>query len=279
LKRGGKIVRKNRTALLILSIAITLPCRAVLHGQERIEIPPAEVKKIEDVERAIKNLEKAVRIYQSELASTRKDSPEYKATAFNLAKASEGLGTAYIRASRFEEALSVLNKAISLGSESGREFPDALQSRAIAYSRLGRAAEAIIDLEKLVKMRDRSEVRTELAFAYAKAGRPDDAIAQYRVLIKGRPDDAWSLFQMGFLLAEKGQYSDAAKAYEDALVYRDKLATSTVATVYGNLGDAYYHLCDRTKSLAAFEKALELEPENPQFLVNVSAADLMSCRP
>src|SRR5262249_50795594 len=150
---------------------------------------------------------------------------------------------------------------MSRNARSGEPL-DALYARAFAYNRSRRASDAVSDLESLLKARDDPHDREELARAYAQVGRREAAIEQYRVLLQPHPDDAWFNFQVGFLYIQNRDYRKAAQAYEKALANRKQLSTETlVADAYDNLGIAYFQLCWREEAIAAFTKAVELNPK------------------
>lgn len=146
----------------------------------------------------------------------------------------------------------------------------------MAYSRSGRASDAVSDLESLLRERDDPHYREELAIAYAKVGRREAAIEQYRLLLQPHPDDAWFNYQVGFLYIQNGDYKKAAQAYEKALANRKQLITGNlIADAYDNLGIAYFHLCWREEAMAAFKKAAEL---NPAFAPGLANAQLLRCQ-
>jgi Tfp pilus assembly protein PilF len=180
------------------------------------------------------------------------------------------LGLKYLDEGHYDEAIAALTSAIKLSRNVlSIDALDALYARSMAYNRSGRASEAISDLESLLKARDDPHTREELAIAYAQVGRREDAIEQYRLLLKPHPDDAWFNVQVGFLYIKNADYKKAAQAYEKALANRKQLSGSPlIAEAYDNLGIAYFHLCWREEAIAAFQKATELKPEYATGLAN-----------
>lgn len=193
------------------------------------------------------------------------------------AKASEALGLKYLQEGRYDEAITALTSVIDLRRKAQKGDPlDALYGRAMAYDRSGRAADAVSDLESLVKAREDPHYREELAIAYAHLGKRQAAIEQYRLLLQPHPDDAWMNLQVGFLYIKERDYREAAEAYKKALANRKQLTdTALIANAYDNLGIAYFHLCWREEAIAAFTKAAELNPEYAPGLAN---AKLLSCQ-
>jgi Tfp pilus assembly protein PilF len=192
-------------------------------------------------------------------------------------RAYEALGLKYLQEGRYNEAVTALTSAINLSRNAlSRDPIDALYARSMAYSRSGRASDAISDLESLLRARDDPHYREELAIAYAQLGRREAAIEQYRLLLQPHPDDAWFNIQVGFLYIQNGDYRKAAKAYEKAVANPKQLTgTPLIADAYDNLGIAYFHLCWREEAIAAFKKAAEL---NSEFATGLANAQLLRCQ-
>jgi tetratricopeptide (TPR) repeat protein len=95
------------------------------------------------------------------------------------AKAYETLGMNYLQEERYNDAITALTSAINLSRNAqGGDPLDALYTRSMAYSRSGRASDAIADLESLLKAREDPHYREELAGAYAQGGKDEGAIGQ-----------------------------------------------------------------------------------------------------
>jgi len=93
---------------------------------------------------------------------------------------------------------------------------------------------------------------------YQKAGRLDEAIAEYELSLKLRPRFP-VLANLGSVYARLGRYEEAIARYEQAL----KLAPGQPAVTL-NLGLAYYKTGDFQKSAGLFEQVLTSDPENLQ---------------
>jgi tetratricopeptide (TPR) repeat protein len=192
------------------------------------------------------------------------------------AKAYERLGMKYLQEERYDEAITALTSAIELGRNApGGDSLDALYERSMAYNRSGRAADAISDLESLVKARDDLRYREELAIAYAHVGKSEAAIGQYASLLQSQPDNAWFNFKIGLLYLKVRDYRKAAQVFDKALANRNQLTGTTLADTYDSLGNAYFHLCWREEAVAAFKKAAELNPEYAPYVGN---AERLTCQ-
>lgn len=79
---------------------------------------------------------------------------------------------------------------------------------------------------------------------------------------------AQSSFEKGNALYQKGEYQEAAQAYE-SLIKEDQLHS---AELYFNLGNCYYKLNKVAPSIYNYEKALVLKPQDPETLNNLKFA-------
>ena len=182
----------------------------------------------------------------------------------------------YLQEGRYDEAVTALTSAIDLRRNApGGDPLDALYARSIAYNRSGRAADAISDLESLVKARDDLRYREELAIAYAHVGKREAAIGQYGSLLQSQPDNAWFNFKIGLLFIKERDYRKAAQAFDKALANRKQLTGTTLADAYDGLGIADFYLCWREEAVAAFKKAAELNPEYAPYVAN---AERLTCQ-
>ena len=211
------------------------------------------------------------------LAKARPGSAEATAIATKLVSSYEGLGIAYVQTGDCEKAVAALGRAAELSREVlQKEDENALYARSMCSTRMGKPQEAIADLERLLQAQDNLKYREELAGAYAKLGRKDDALKQYQKLLESNPNNAWWNFQSGYLYAEKQDYEAAAVAYEKAIAGRGQLPETAVASAWNNLGGAYFRLCRKDEAIAAFKKAAAL---NSAFSEGLGAAYLLSCPP
>ena len=79
---------------------------------------------------------------------------------------------------------------------------------------------------------------------------------------------AQSSFEKGNALYQKGQYQQAVDVYEN-IIKEDKLHS---AELYFNLGNSYYKLNKVAPSIYNYEKALVLQPNDPDVLNNLKFA-------
>jgi tetratricopeptide (TPR) repeat protein len=226
---------------------------------------------------AIAAFQASIKRNEPALARARPGSPEAAEIAVKLVNSYEGMGIAYVQTGDCEKAVAALGRAIELSREVLRkEDENALYARSMCYTRTGKPQESVADLERLLQEKDNLQYREELAGAYARLGRKDDALQQYKKLLESNPNNAWWNFQTGYLYAEKQDYEAAATAYENAISGRGQLPESAVASAWNNLGGAYFRLCKKDEAIAAFKKAAAL---NPAFSEGLGAAYLLKCPP
>ncbi len=89
---------------------------------------------------------------------------------------------------------------------------DAMLERALAQHRAGDILGAIDGyLALLERAPDRADVRSNLGAAYARLGRHEEAIAQYRRALAGGVEDPAIRFNLGLALFKMARYAEAAE--------------------------------------------------------------------
>lgn len=179
------------------------------------------------------------------------------------------------------------------------EVPEAAYYQALCYSRLGRASQALDALElvlaqesnflKLVqaKMIRAFLLTTEKRYADAEQalrtmieegvesvqvysnygyvlwamGRGNEGVAWLNKALAKEPDNPNALNSMGYILAEQGVLLEKALAF-----CRRALALRNDSPNYlDSLGWVYYKMGHLRQALAYLQRALDAEPENPDF--------------
>lgn len=135
------------------------------------------------------------------------------------------------------------------------------------YLKEGRAQDALRLLESSLEANlssahpDQSMViltRKVLPQAAAKAGRDDRAEAHLMEYLKLAPDDAPSLYNLGYLRQKKGYFVDAVDLYHKAAIFsRDPRLSSRV---YFNLGECYIAMGMRDEAVNSFREGLRIAP-------------------
>jgi superkiller protein 3 len=224
------------------------------------------------------------------------------------------LGSALNRLGQFEEAQKQLEQASKLGGEND---PQVFYQLARALGGLGKAPErkaALARFSELTKkQKDDAELQRRAAAlidearVLLQAGDLENAAARLELAREMKPGDATLLFRLAGLNFDLQRY-DAAREYVQAAISispatwlyhyllglverstnhltdaRASLETaaklqSTEAPVFNALGEVLLEQGERQAAIAAFEKAVKLEPNNPTFRQNLDAARLKEGR-
>jgi tetratricopeptide (TPR) repeat protein len=101
-----------------------------------------------------------------------------------------------------------------------------------------------------------------LAYAYERRGRIEEAIAQYTHALQLDPQNVLGQNNLGVLYDKQGRYDAAIAAFEQAL----RLEPAN-ATVQGNLANARRNkatIQEREARIAEARKQVEAQPQDPQ---------------
>ncbi len=143
--------------------------------------------------------------------------------------------------------------------------PRAHNNLATAYAKLGRLNDAVA--EYLIALQldpNRSETHNDLGVAYAKQGRLDDAIREYAVALRLRPSDPSIRYNFGNAYLRQGRIEEAIREYHIALE-RDP----EFPDIHNNLGNAYVQQGRFDDAINEYRIALKLDPENPDIHTNL----------
>ncbi len=122
------------------------------------------------------------------------------------------------RARYLQSALEHALKSVSLVERTLQRLPEAYESAGVILSELGRPAEAVPYLEKLVSMDPASASRRGmLAEILMQAGRAQDALPHLQAALSSSPDSVILLLDLGDAYRLLGQKAQAIEAYERVL--------------------------------------------------------------
>ena len=107
-------------------------------------------------------------------------------------------------------------------------------------------------IEKGVTAED-FETHYDLGIAYKEMGLIEDAINEFRLVMKDPPREVQCHLMIGLCLLEKGQQTDAIGSFKKGL-YVDGITEREALTLYFELGQAYERLADTREALYYFEK-------------------------
>ena len=167
-----------------------------------------------------------------------------------------GLGTVCALEENFEDALGFFQKAIDI-------FPYFIE----AHYNLGTAYQKKFDVRRCVEsMRNVIEIGGNEALV--QKGQETISFLEKGILeTSGMTLDEFiagqKLFDDAFGLMEKGRWRMAISGFKKCLEVND-----AYAQVHGNMGICHGQLGEKSEALAAFDRALEIDPEYEPAIVN-----------
>ena len=103
-----------------------------------------------------------------------------------------------------------------------------------------------------------------LAGAYEKEGRIDEAVTHYLKAIKIKPDFAEAHYNLGIVLEKQRRYQDAITHYSEAL----KIKPDYVEAYY-NLGIALEKFGEFNQAIAQYSNAIKIRPSHTKAYINI----------
>jgi serine/threonine protein kinase/tetratricopeptide (TPR) repeat protein len=171
----------------------------------------------------------------------------------NLASAHACLGRVFRSTGDYQKAVEQYGRALEL--DPTRE--DAYDGLAAAYEHLGRVGEAEQLFKQAISARPGYWATYNwLGLFYMRHARYDEAASMFSEVISLAPDSFTGYYNLGAIRVEQGQYDRAVPLLEKSLSIRP---TSIALT---NLGTAYFQMRRYMESVAKFEEAVKLDPNN-----------------
>ena len=178
----------------------------------------------------------------------------------NLAEALNNLANYYRDIKDLPKAKELYERAYKLRPDS----PEFALNYAIILSDLGNFKEAIEILKKILTQNPCfHQARKVIATIFFKLGKFEEAESNLRFVLLNNPNDpeAYSLLGGILVMADPPYPKEAEELLQTAL----KLAPNT-SEVYQNLGTLYTILGKKEEAVKCYEKAYQLNPENPQYI-------------
>jgi tetratricopeptide (TPR) repeat protein len=122
-------------------------------------------------------------------------------------------------------------------------------------------------LRTLALTRDNNIAHDELGSFLLRQGRAEEAAAHYRAALAIRPDDVHASIDLGPYEQRRGNLSAAIELYWT--VANHGLSADARSVAYHNLGVVYRQMGESIKAKQCFEKALQLEPEQPMTITEL----------
>ena len=172
-----------------------------------------------------------------------------------------------LRDNRLQEAIEELNSVYMRQPNNTM----ALYALGHCYERLGKEAQAVEFYQDCLKFKNYLQLPAlRLAAIYFKNGRIEKAIQQYELIKSEYPDDITSIVTLGQLYVAAGRYSDAAEAFDTAiLIHPDNFHTSDEPRIDTLIQDGQLH-----EALEQLEDMVQTEPHRADLLMR--RADLLA---
>jgi len=170
------------------------------------------------------------------------------------------LGIVYLNQGKFERAVRVLRKAISLNPK----FAEAHNYLGIAYQQQGELDDALEAWEMVVRLNPNlanshhnlGSAYNNLGIDYVKEGKFEEAIVAFKKAQSVNPDLAEVLED----LKDREEFDKAVTAYE------------TVVEAHDNLGNIYFNQGKVDEAIEAFETVIRFDPRHAKAHYHLAAA-------
>jgi Flp pilus assembly protein TadD len=142
------------------------------------------------------------------------------------------------------------------------ENPDAMVAKATALLDAGRSDDARIVLERVLRIdRSRFDALTLLGIAHAQLGRPEDGLRLIDLALRMAPDQAIGQNARGVCLFQLDRIEEAFESFDNA-------TRLGLDAAYKNRGATLMYLGRYDEGLASSDKALLINPSDPEIYVH-----------
>jgi len=173
------------------------------------------------------------------------------------------LGTLFNGTGEHEKAVEEFQRALERDPHSGLAY----RGLAAAQERLGKAAEAERTYRRAIELRPGDWAGYSwLGVFYYRQGRYPQAAEMFEKIVALTPDNARGHYNLGGVYHLMGRADDAIAAF------RRSLAIQPSSSAYSNIGTVEFFRHNYTESARAFEKAVELRPNDYLYRGNLADA-------
>ena len=171
----------------------------------------------------------------------------------------DALGTIMRGHKRFDEAVDIYNKAITIiGPKPDKKYWTYFYARGTSYERLKRWPQAEADLQKAMQMApDQPQVLNYLGYSWVDQNKNlKQGLALIEKAVNLKPDDGYIVDSLGWAHYRLGNFKDAARFLERAVELRPE-----DPVLNDHLGDAFWRVGREVEARFQWEQALTLKPE------------------
>ena len=173
------------------------------------------------------------------------------------------LGALAHQSGRSAEAVSLMSQAVAIDPRNA----DYHYNLGSTLQSTGRLPEAAAHYEKAIALKpNHAEALFELGNVRARLQSWSDAAASFKRVLALKPNDAATLNNLGMVLREQGKLDEAMTLWQRAVT-----AMPSFYLAHMNVGLAHKTKNNNAEAFASLTKALELKPDAPDVIYNLSA--------
>lgn len=173
------------------------------------------------------------------------------------------LGSVYRATGKYSEAIAELNRAQALAPNSDEVY----WRLGNVYLSKGDYSHAVEAYQKALQLNPYYWVNeNSLGDAYTQTGDYDKALEAFKQVMTLEPDVKEGYANSGTVLVQQGKYAEAVPLLQRALQIEPD------AAAYTNIGTAYFFLRRFAEAAEAFEKAVAINANDTQLVVNLGDA-------
>lgn len=171
-----------------------------------------------------------------------------------------GLGEVFAYSERIEEAIGAFRKAIEINARIVHPWI----SLGNIFEKQKRSKEAIQAYQKAFEIDPKNALLwNEQGNVYLNAGAYDEAINAYNQAIEQDHGFGWPYCSLAFAYSLQGKFEEAIPLYQKSIELLGNNKDKAVA--WNRLGHAYRRLDDAGNAIVAYQRAIELDPEEVAF--------------
>ncbi len=174
------------------------------------------------------------------------------------------LGVIALQSGKYEDAVNLINKAITVNSSD----PNFHSNCGDAWRAMGRLNEAVDSYQKAIRLKpDFYQAHNNLGNAYQQSGKLTEAFSRYQRAVELNADYPLAHFNLGNIFLEKGASDEAIACYQTAL-----RLNPLFHEVYANLGIALQNTGRLEEATVCYRKAVEQRPDSYEAHNNLGVA-------